>query len=68
MFGNFGVNEIADFSADPEAFIGVFGKDDQPGSGLVQAGIDAGDEVVTRVHFPFVEPRLDAAFGQRGCE
>jgi hypothetical protein len=43
----------------------VFGEDDDAGVGLLEAGVDARDDVVGRGDFPLIEPDVDA-FGTQG--
>ena len=55
-----GVGEIAYFGLDPGALFGVWGEDDDAGVGLVEAGVDAGDDVGGGGDFLLVEPGVDA--------
>ena len=59
------VKQGADLRLHPAAFRRMPGKHHDPGVGLLQPVIDAGDEVVAGADLPLVEPGIDAARAQR---
>ena len=59
------VGEAAYLRIDPRALQRLGRKHDQPGIGLLQAFVHAGNDVVARADLPLVEPGVDSPLAQK---
>ena len=59
------VGEAAHLRVDPRALQRLGRKHDQPGIGLLQAFVHAGNDVVARADLPLVEPGVDSPLAQK---
>jgi hypothetical protein len=59
-----GIGGVPGLGADPRAFQGVFGEDDNRRAGLFETGVDGGDDVVAGRDLPAVPPAVDTTLAK----